>query len=564
MRVPRRSLRSDESGIAPAIIGLIALLFVGSALVVSWLFFAKLFIATLTILIAVGVLALAWKAMDEKVIGERGFYAAIGVAAILVVAGVVVSGVGFLEQTPLGPPADHSTKAHQVGPQDLIDLGIRFQGSFLVGSDREALDAPAYAGAYRQDGSSDKIVWVGDVCVDLFRPDFIIQSRLRVYLTTGTSWGDTWGEYDAGAPSTSSPGCQHFNTVTLTLPGTFPSGWLRTLLVIWTPGATSVCVQGCHVLQDDAEIRSQAGTFVGPPEGKVYTTGEKVAITVHIGNACSWSADPDLSPSRTASEGGGWTLEAVSEAQGRTVAQWDLGCGPSGVLPQDVSKDKAGAPLEYTVTAADFDNSGTVCENTLVLKLYNNLFQKDQRDLKTVSLQLAGQRPPKPTITVSSTDLHAGDALTITVVPDNKSLIKEYSINVAYSDGLQVFNDQHSATSTVTVTLPKSGTLVITASCTSTECAASDPAQLTLTVLEPGQQNIIPPNVPWLFILLLIGIGMALAIGLWLLRREEPTVDDWVWIAAWAVGMVAVAVLLIAVGLAQPWLAPFFLWRRRR
>jgi len=432
--------------------------------------------------------------------------------SILVVAWLAASGQLAAAARPLDFNDKTRIADNRGNPAGWMNGEGYWPGVAGVDSTGQVLDSKVYTSSFRPGGASEPILMAWRYCRGL-AGDQIEKARFQIRLTQTITWGDPMYEADAGTPPSQPNSCANGNTYKLVLEKPFV-GWIRVDVVVWFSG------NPYWVVSDDAEIRDGGATIESPSELQVFGVGDPVDIRVRLGWACSVSVDP-RSPANTAAEGGGFSLDLESVAQGKSVAQWDLGCGSDGPAPATFSTDAKGAPLRYVVVAADFDNTGGVCRNDLILRLYNRLFQKDETDVKTIDLARVS-KPPTPTITASRVDVRVGDPVTLTVnLPAGQSAL-EYSIVSEYEDGYSLFRDLHAKNGTFSITPNHAGDVTVTVSYTNAACGSSDPVSVKIHVRDPNN-NELPPGA-LLAIALIVAVVAAVLLGAYVFVRTENPV----------------------------------------
>lgn len=424
------------------------------------------------------------------------------VAALVVVAALL--GGGLLS---IGPPDfDPTTKIlHDK------ERGLAVHGSWddpSVPGRRQLLDAPSYITTWKDTGQSEGIIIQAQLCLD-FSGAFLKNGHVKLYTSSGQGWQEVKDAVVELPSVTGFSGCKEWTkAVQYFLSGEF-NGWFRAEMYaeLWDVGPNVFDGNPTHDLifsgpwiRDDAVIASGRGTIVSPKELQVFEVGQTIPVTVDLGSSQSHK----ISSTGQISTASGYTLELFSEAQGRTVKTWDLASGPG-----TFSVDATGAKLEYTVLADDFLSVGE-CRNTLSLKLLNDLFLKDQTDLKTIDI--AGRAPGKPTIEVTTLNeiWEEGNPITVKVVTEHTDAL--VNIVAEYREtGLRVLKENRVAQLEFTFTPPTDGVLIVTVS-VEVDCRASDPVDFTVVLKnkEPPSYKETGFGFPFWAIMLIVAIALIL------------------------------------------------------
>lgn len=440
------------------------------------------------------------------------------VALLLIVSVLGLFFGGLLSVAP--PDYNPKTKMHYEDAIGLNDAsGVYFRGYWNDGSgtgQKELLDGPQYATSWKPSGSSEGMVPIAETVFSLgvFKgggttPDV---PEWRYYTSTGGSW-NLVKRTPAGTPIAFGVAKAAFlppNPLYF-LQGPF-DGWLRVELVgaWWTPGANifdgdivnDLRYEGVFI-SDDARLVSGRGTITAPTELKVYNVGETISITVDLGTACSKKVSTD----GIVSQGSGWILEVFSAGQARTVKTWDLGCGP-GMTGVDAS----GARLQYVVADSDFLVAPGVCENTLQLSLFNELFLKDKTSVKTIDIKKV-EKPAAPKIEVTAPGgvWEEGEKVHVKVITS----VTGATVNLVVEDanGVELIRVERSVQTEFDFLPTVTGIYTVTAS-VEVNCGASNDVFFKVTIKDKtppdttgGGDDDVP--FPLLAVILLLG-GIAL------------------------------------------------------
>jgi hypothetical protein len=368
-------------------------------------------------------------------------------------------------------------------------------------TDLQLLDSPSYVTSWKTTGASETII----PTATLFQSLAVFKNaHWEYYISTGGDW-----ELEKSTPA---------NTPitlggVLTIPPPNPlyyltgevNGWLRVQFVadLWSPGLNVLdgdlindYREGGAWVRDDATLISGRGTITNPKELSVWEIGQTIPITADIGSACSKKVGASNAES-------GYTLELFSAAQGMTVKTWDLPCGP-GTFSED-----------YIVTAADFSTAGG-CKNTLEIRLFNDLFQKDRTDVKTIDIVSHKPDPPTMEVSVEGGVWEEGKTIHIKVITPLTAgtlvnLVVEYQ-----ETGVQVLRRDKVAQFEFDITPSVAGILTVAASIEA-DCFASDTVEYTLVIKDKEPLDFYDIDVAsylWL-ILMVIGILLIL-VGIFL------------------------------------------------
>ena len=507
LRFSRRSssLRSSDSGIIP-VIALILLTLFGGLIVTGILMTIFRGIAVLMALIIVLVfMFVVYAAVKAKALHGKGL------AAIMLAVLIVVPLTIFLFLGPasiLGPPGwlEHGNKPWF--PEMSFDTGaggVAVRGAWPApaGSVGGAIfDAPDYRSSFRGEGAAgEKIFILATFCG--IQDDWNVRKDAFTYVHYYVSFsqGGDWvriKDSNAGTPGLDAL-CKDGVTVFLPLlmDADGKPGWFKTEVAIISTAAPTwnarvVAAQIVQVYDGTADITE-------PRLGYTAKVGESVGITFRLGNACASSNDPE-SIARSLSEGGGWSAAVYSKAQSMLkVAEWktsELGCGGTGTPEYKT--------VHYTVAAADFGKSGSVCENELYIELYNNLYMVAEKKLYTLDISKAFELP-KPTLKADKTTITLGQSVTLTANTTTPDV--EFLWIARYKSG-EIFKEENTTVNTWSVTPPRIGDVEIAVNCRkSDDCSMSQSEVITIYVLPAGRTiTDIPSN--WLplilFILILI------------------------------------------------------------
>lgn len=446
------------------------------------------------------------------------------VAALLVVAALLGAYFGgFLSLAPIDyNPNTVVLYTDSLGTGDASSFFPSGHWTDPSSDQKQMLDAPQYITSWKSTGNSEGLVPIADI---VYTVGVIKNAHWKYYVSTGGAW-DLVKDTPASSPSGIILGGK------FVIPPPDPlyyftgeiNGWTRVELNLewWSPGpnvADGDWVNDLRhngpVLRDDAVLASGRGTITSPRDLALVEVGQTITATVDVGSACSKKASPDGS----LSAGSGYTLELSSEAQGQTVKTWDIGCGPG-----TTSKDAGGNPLAYTASSSDI--SGT--KRKLVYKLFNDLFQKDQNDVKTIEVGTSRLTPPTLKFEAAGGTWEEGDTVTVTIVTTETGVL--YNIVVEnIGSGARVLDVDRSTKSVHTFTPTVAGSYRVAASIEKSDGSAfSEPTEEVLLIKEgtppdfckvnptaPECQAEEPFVLPLWLILLIIGVTAILVA--WLL-----------------------------------------------
>ena len=471
---------------------------------------------------------------------------------LLVVALIIAALVGAYFGGLLSLVSLEYNENTQVLYTDLLGAGdvsaVLFSGYWADPSQSsgQMLDSPQYITSWKSGGTHEGPVPIVDVVfsVGVFKSTRWLFQYAR---DSDVAWS-LLKETDAGTPQAFGVSKSAFlppNPLYYLagVPADF-SGRLRVELIgqWWTPGFNALDGDGINDLRyngvfvrDDAKLISGRGTITAPKDLARYEVGQTIPVSLDLGDACSKKSSGD----GRLSSASGYTLEITGAS---ATTSFDAGCGPG-----TVTKDSSGKALQYVVQAGD---SG----KRVTFKLFNDLFLKDQTDIKAVDI--GSSILPTPSLKFELTDpdgaWEEGDSVRITIVTNQTSVW--FNIRVEQiGGGASILDVDHGTSSTYTITPTVAGTYRVAASIENSDASqVSNPVEQNMIIKEGTPPDfctahptdpacVIADEIPLLAIILLI-VGVLLILGGILL----PTFGFRLKLVLFAVGGVLVLVAVLS------------------
>ena len=412
----------------------------------------------------------------QKMITGRVEVAGIVILLVSVVLATVIL-AGWI-QFDIGAPTDYqtTTKERIVG---------EWQGKGMYtdqGDIHEFLHHSFYVSAWTGSDDSEEIHIQGKICeaeaiLWNFDPD-TDDVRYRIWMTTGTDWGDEPVYNEKVDMIGKSGDCALYPTRIFTIQGSF-DGWLKAEIRA-DFGNAIAGPTGWHTMAYDcARIESGKGdiNFV---EG-IYEVGEDAKLELDLGYAK-----------------GQYHLQVKALTTGEMLFEGFIDEEDEGKITY----------MEFRVKASHVGiGTWPDCPDNLIeAKLWNELFEKAQHETAVTDIKTLG--PQKPTISLSSPAdgkaYRTGETITITIKADpnlqTQAPIKEYRLHISPGDIVE-----ENTGGTFTFQPAHRGTFKLMYSCQDAVCRRSEVVTKEIHVYDIGEDPpIIEGDFPWSIILILI------------------------------------------------------------